>query len=426
MSNTRPDSSQVVFVPSGAGAVATDVQAQLRHLQSIIVNANDAPFYASPSASAAFNFTAIQAAIDSITEGEVTLTAGDYDLSDNLTIDKNNIHLIGIGTATLVVPPGTNTSTGFVLDIYDNVGIQPVNVALQNINVEISSNSGGNAGGIRWGASYSNTKNVNIRIKGDNMVGLQLTTDDAGTGPYYNVFDQPFVQGDSNSGTPLTGTKGVDFVSSTVTPSRSPNANTFIRPRAGGVYDGFDIKGAGNCLISPTTEAINRYHYLCDHPSVSSGSIRNSILNPYCEQYPTSTAFRTGTNASACVMLLPYYTGIGTLFSDVSTLKNNRLLDVETMPLVGAPVQRAAAKVTGTTVNRGFNVASVTTSGTGIFRVNFTNALDSVDYFVSCMTATNDATCRVSTYATTYVQFYFFDAAGAAINPTGFNVIVSR
>jgi len=35
MSNTRPDSSQVVFVPSGVGAVATDVQSKLRESVSV-------------------------------------------------------------------------------------------------------------------------------------------------------------------------------------------------------------------------------------------------------------------------------------------------------------------------------------------------------------------------------------------------------
>jgi len=89
------------------------------------------------------------------------------------------------------------------------------------------------------------------------------------------------------------------------------------------------------------------------------------------------------------------------------------------------PIVRAAAKVTGTTVNRGYNVTSITSSSTGVFRVNFTSAIENEDYFVSCLPATNDVICRISVYNTNFIQLYFFNNAGAATNPTGFSVIVS-
>lgn len=369
---------------------------------------------------------AIQAAIDSITEGTVVFPAGDYRLDDEITITKNNISLIGLTTATLVVPPGTDTTTGVALSIYDNVGIQPVNCHLENINVVISSNSGGNSGGIRYGGSYGSFKNVNVRIRGDNMSGLLLTQDDAGSGPYYNVFKQLFVQGDSTSSTVLSGTKGVNFVSSTVTPSRSPNANTFQRCRVGSCYDAYSIRGAGNTFEGCTSEAINNYHYHCFHPSVSSGCIRTLITNPYCEQYPTSTVLECGTNASGNVLIQPYFTGVTAVFSDNSTLQNNRLIDTENLPLTGSPVVRVSAKVTGTTINRGFKANAVVKVSTGVFRLDFTNALQDSNYYVSCIASATDVTARISFYSAGSVQFAFFDAAGALADPAGFNVMVYR
>ena len=369
---------------------------------------------------------AIQAAIDSITEGTVIFPAGDYRINDEITITKNNITLQGLTTATLIVPSGTNTTTGVAINMYDNVAIQPVNCHIKNINVDISSNSGGNSGGIRYGGSYGSFEAVNIRTRGDNMSGLLLAQDDAGSGPYYNVFEQLFVQGDSNSGTPLSGTKGVNFVSSTVTPSRSPNANTFQRCRVGGCYDAYSILGAGNTFESCTSEAINNYHYHCFHPSVTSGSIRNAIINPYCEQYPTSTVLECGSNASGIILIQPYYTGVSAVFSDNSTLQNCRLIDTDNLPLTGSPVIRASAKVTGTTINVGFNAAAVVKVSTGVFRLDFTNALQNNNYYVSCIASATDVTARVSAYATGNVQFAFFDAAGALVDPSGFNVIIYR
>ena len=364
---------------------------------------------------------AIQAAIDSITEGTVIFPAGDYRIENEITIQKNNIELIGLSTATLVVPTSATMTTGVVLNIYDNTGSQPVNIQLQNINIDVDTASG--SGGIRWGAKYSSMKNVNVRIRGDNMSGVYLVADDAGSGPYYCVLEQVFVQGDSSSGTPLTGTNGFNFVSSTATPSRNPNADTFIRCRVGGCYTAYSIKGHGHSFVSCTSEGIDGYHYYCGHPSSPSGASYNVISNPYCEQRNTSTVFYCNTNASGNLMINPYYTGVATVFTDDSTNQNNRLIDPNDIPVAGTPVTVAAAHVTGTTINRGFNADSVSKIGTGTFRLTFTDALDNVNYFVSCVAASNDVTVRVSVYNTGYVQLYFFDAAGAATDPTGFSVI---
>jgi hypothetical protein len=365
----------------------------------------------------------IQAAI---TEGVIVFQQGDYKLLDELVETRNNIHFYGLSTATFVVPSTTTTTTGVVINFYDNVSTQPVNARLTNINVDISTNSGGNVGGIRWGGSYGGCNNVNIRIRGDNMTGLILQTDDAGSGPYYNDFERIYVQGDSTSGTPLTGTKGFDLRSSTVTPSRSPNTNSFTKCRAGSVYDGYTIRGAGNGFFGCVSEAINNDHYVCGHASVASGSTRNTIVGPYCESQSTSTVFRNTTNASGNLMINPYYTGVSALFVDTSTNLNNRLIDSDELAAVGAPVVFASGSATGTTLDFGFGVSSITTDGTGLFRVNFSVARANTNYLPFATPNATDCFARISTLNTAYVRFAFLDAAGALVNPTGFRFEVKQ
>lgn len=76
-------SSLVGYLPTGVGAVATDVQSKLRESVSVL------DFGASPSASAAVNRAAIQAALDATTEGgSVYIPNGIYQINDALIINK--------------------------------------------------------------------------------------------------------------------------------------------------------------------------------------------------------------------------------------------------------------------------------------------------------------------------------------------------
>ena len=141
MSNTRPDSSQVVFVPSGVGAVATTVQAKLRESVSVL------DFGAISGGTAAANTVAIQAAIDYAAPlgKSVFIPAGTYSITV-LTIPPqhggveiygeayNSIYNLSIGTYV-----GTNlvstTTTGNVIScdggaFYSNRGIRIGNLSI--------------------------------------------------------------------------------------------------------------------------------------------------------------------------------------------------------------------------------------------------------------------------------------------------------
>jgi hypothetical protein len=369
----------------------------------------------------------IQNAIDSISEGTIYLPTGDYRVDNTIEINKNNVHLCGLTTATLVTPPTVSLGgSDVVINAYKSTGGNPVNVAITNVNVEVSSNGGTNFAGIRWGCSYSSLNNVNVRIKEDNIYGIVLQTDDGGTGPYYNTFNRVFVQGDSNSVTPLTGVTGVLFNSAPSTASRSPNANAFVGCRVGSCYNAYDVKGARNTFISCTSEAINNYHYYMNHPTVSSGSVGSTVLNPYCENYPTSTVMFCNANASSNQLLYPYYTGVGTVLTDNSTLQNNRKVEASDIVPSGTPLVRAAAKVTGTTINVSHNVSTVTNPSTGIYKVDFTDTFTgTTNYYVSCIASGSNLTARISIQDSAYIQVAFFDDAGAVADPTGFTITAS-
>lgn len=372
---------------------------------------------------------AINAAIASITEGKVLLPSGDYRVDDEIIINKNNIHLESDATATLVVESSTSTTSGWVIKCEaTSSGIWPVNISLTNIFVEISTNSGGNTGGMLLGCSYSNFYNIGSRIRGDNMIGIRLQTDESGTGPYYNVFHNVTAQGDSNSTTPLNGVIGIDLKNATIAANRCPNANTFIGGRTGGCYDALKIRGAGNRFLGMTHEAINNYIYHFLHETVSSGSIRNTVVGPYIELYNTATAFYFQLNASANICMSPYYTGISTLFDDQSTLQNNRLIDDSTLPDPNAVVVKAQGYMTHpTTVTDSFNIASLTNTATGKYRVSFTNSFANGRYYTDI---TNVGTgvgtiIRVDQQTVGFVDISFFDDTGTLVNVTNFTVKIS-
>lgn len=84
---------------------------------------------------------------------------------------------------------------------------------------------------------------------------------------------------------------------------------------------------------------------------------------------------------------------------------------------------KAWAKITGTTVDAGRNVASVTNPGIGAYTVTFTTALASTNYAVFLSPA-DQAIFEVGTQATGSVGAVFYDAAGAPLNVTGFFIQV--
>lgn len=85
----------------------------------------------------------------------------------------------------------------------------------------------------------------------------------------------------------------------------------------------------------------------------------------------------------------------------------------------------ASARVTTpTTINKGFNMASITNVGTGIYDCVFTDALPDTNYIAIAQAESSDAIPRISTKNTGQVRVVFENRAGTAVDPTSFVIKV--
>jgi hypothetical protein len=121
---TRLSAAMVGYLPAGYGAVATTVQNQLRLIQGAITNVMNAPYYASPLASASFNRSAIQSAIDAVSAagGGAVLLPKLFDIDASL-LNKAGVTIVGLGRSTGIVATGDfkvfnqNTGLGAALNM---------------------------------------------------------------------------------------------------------------------------------------------------------------------------------------------------------------------------------------------------------------------------------------------------------------------
>jgi len=180
----------VSYLPAGAGAVATTVEAKLRES----VSAND--FGASPSASAAVNGAAIQAALDSIPNypsayapsklsggaGEVyvTLAAGSYNVDRTLVMNQRAYQkLIGLGRVTIY-----SAATTYIIDMASTwrCGIENIDFVSATANVGLYFNRCTS----NPFTDYNKISNVNVTLsKGMTANGGQGTI-----GLYMNRIEQ--------------------------------------------------------------------------------------------------------------------------------------------------------------------------------------------------------------------------------------------
>lgn len=79
---------------------------------------------------------------------------------------------------------------------------------------------------------------------------------------------------------------------------------------------------------------------------------------------------------------------------------------------------------TPTTINKGYNLASITKVGTGIYDCTFTNALPDTNYVAIAQAESSDALPRISTKTTGAVRVVFENRAGTAVDPTSFVITV--
>ena len=104
-------------------------------------------------------------------------------------------------------------------------------------------------------------------------------------------------------------------------------------------------------------------------------------------------------------------------------LKNGRV-DDEQLYLGWTRTYASARVTTPTTINKGYNMASITKVGTGIYDCVFTDALPDTNYIAIAQAESSDAIPRISTKNTGQVRVVFENRAGTAVDPTSFVIKV--
>ena len=104
------DAALVSYTPAGTGAVATDVQSNLRLIQSSISSVNAAPFYADHT-SVADSKDEIQAAFDAVLPGGKVVFEGKYAFNGVITVTATNFTVDFRNASFLVGDTGTAATT---------------------------------------------------------------------------------------------------------------------------------------------------------------------------------------------------------------------------------------------------------------------------------------------------------------------------
>ncbi len=187
----------------------------------------------------------------------------------------------------------------------------PVRNTISDLSINISSPG---AIGIRWQCSSSSLKNCGISLKADNEIGVQLWGDVGGSGSYYNLFENCFVQGSRQAGS--AGQYGWKFTYDQSTPSRCPNTNMWVGGRVGQCDVGMYINGNGNVVDHIATEGCG-VSFFFDNPDSKVGCVSNKVLNPYIES--CKTGFRFGSNSIGCIATKPYATSTPSMKEDMGS-----------------------------------------------------------------------------------------------------------
>ncbi len=236
--------------------------------------------------------------------GVVNLPAGKtFNISGTVYITKNNE--IIYGNMCTIVYTGGDAAIDFQRI---NGQFYPVRITMSDLSVNVK-NPG--AVGIRWQASYSSLRNCSISVSQNNQTGFELWGDKNGSGSYYNLFENCFVQGDRQHG--KTNQYGWKFSYDKSTPSRCPNTNMWIGGRVGQCDVGMYINGNGNVVDHIATEGCG-VSFFFDNPDSPVGCVNNKVLYPYIES--CKTGFRFGPHSISCVGSLPYMTSTPSIKED--------------------------------------------------------------------------------------------------------------
>lgn len=250
-----------------------------------------------------------------------------------------------------------------------------------------------------------------------NVIGCDNTGNtlaaDGGPSHWYNTWIKPIFY--------VTGGIGCRWGENDSTLGEQVTAQTFL----GGFFkgtsgQGLQIRGGGgNNFFGVTFENLNTGSSYTVSLGDSTGS-RITRSNNFHGCYYEQTRLRHYSNAErnrrwGCKE-------VNTVETD-SGLKNGRV-DDEQLYLGWTRTYASARVTTPTTINKGYNMASITKVGTGIYDCVFTDALPDINYVAIAQAESSDAIPRISTKNTGQVRVVFENRAGTAVDPTSFVIKV--
>lgn len=252
---------------------------------------------------------ALQALLDN--GGVINFPAGKTALIKKTLVISKNAVIVNGNLCTL-----NFIGDGAAID-FSRVNVKnfPVRISILDLSINVVKDG---ATGISWKSSYSILRNVSVGLNESNQTGIELCGDVNGSGSYYNVFESCFIQGAAHKG--KVNDYGWKFTYDKSTPSRCPNANTWIGGRVGQCEIAMNINGNGNVVNHMTVEGSTTAFYFNNDDS-KAGCVQNRVVMPYVES--CKTAFKYGINSVGCLVSSPYMTTISSVKTDLG--KNNVL-----------------------------------------------------------------------------------------------------
>lgn len=237
--------------------------------------------------------------------GVINLPAGRSFITTKTLYLKNNSEVINGNMCTI-----TYLGNDAAIDFQKlNNKTFPVRNVINNLSIVLQTKG---AVGIRWQGSYSKLSECAIALKSSDQTGFQLCGDVNGTGSYYNLFENCFVQGTSQLGN--ANDYGWKFTYDKSAPSRSPNSNTWVGGRIGQCAVAMYINGVGNVVNHMTAEGCDVAFYF-ENMDSKVGCTSNKVVMPYIEV--CKTAFKFGTHSLSNIATSPYITGASSVKEDV-------------------------------------------------------------------------------------------------------------
>ena len=278
----------------------------------------------------------------------------------------------------------TPTSSTILLDTsgmtrctFDDLSfVVPSNV----IGVDNTGNTlAGSGGPAHW---YNTWNKVFVDVSGG--IGVRLGENDSASGE--QVTKQDFfggrIGGTSGTGLHVRGGTGISFFGTTFEGLNGAGNNTIILGDTSGTRD---------------TTSVN-------------------MIGHYFEQVKITY----NSNTNRCMRI----NGLEVNTTEVDSGTRNGRIDYDQYYHGWTRTYASARVTTPTTINKGYNMASITKVGTGIYDCTFTDALPDTNYIALAQAESGDALARISTKNSGYVRVVFENRAGSVVDPTSFAVKV--